>query len=395
MKKCNVLMAHNYYQVPGGEDTVFHNEVEMLKKNGHKVIKYTRHNDKIKESGIFGKLKLATETVFSFKTYKEVRSLIDKNDIHVVHVHNTLPLISPSIYYAAISKKVPVVQTIHNFRLLCPGATFTKNGHICEDCLSKGLRQSLKNKCYRNSLLQTYIMYFMLKFHKIIGTYNKINYITLTEFNKNKILNLVKDDKKVFIKPNFISKKEKTQRNLEDYFIYIGRLDEIKGINFLVNSWKDIDKNIKLYIIGDGPEKENIEKYIKESKINNIKLLGFMDRLSAFEIIEKSRAIIVPSKWYEGFPMTIAESFSLGVPVIGSNIGNIGCIVNDENNGLLFEKDNKQSLKEVVERVFYNKQFNIQLGNNAYNTFLDYYTDEENYNILQNIYSRVVGDNLW
>lgn len=391
MKKQKVLMAHNYYQVPGGEDTVFHNEVNMLEKNGHKVIKYTRYNDEIK-GGVLSKLKLGIDTIFSLKTYKEVKKLIDENDIDVVHVHNTLPLISPSIYYAARAKKVPVVQTIHNFRLLCPGATFTRNGEICEDCVSKGLEQSLKHKCYRGSLAQTFIMYAMLKFHRIIGTYNKINYITLTEFNKNKLSSLVKDENKIRVKPNFVEKNDKVERVLEDYFVYIGRLDEIKGINFLVEAWTEIDKNIDLYVIGTGPEEKKVKNFIEENNITNIKLLGFMKREEAFKIIQKSRAIIVPSKWYEGFPMTIAESFSLGVPVIGSNIGNIESIIDDRTSGLLFEMDNKKSLKKIVENTFYNKEESKLLGENAYKAFKEKYTDIENYKNLKEIYIELVGE---
>ncbi|CEK31587.1 glycosytransferase [[Clostridium] sordellii] len=386
MKKQNVLMAHNYYQVPGGEDTVFHNEVKMLEKNGHKVTKYTRHNDEIKD-GMISKLKLGIDAIFSCKTYKEVKKLIDENDIDVVHVHNTLPLISPSIYYAARAKKVPVVQTIHNFRLLCPGATFTRNGEICEDCISKGLEQSLKHRCYRNSLSQTFIMYAMLKFHRIIGSYNKVNYITLTEFNKHKLSSLVKDKNDIYVKPNFVEKREQGKRKLEDYFVYMGRLDDIKGINFLVESWKYIDKNIQLYIMGTGQEYENIKSYVNKYKLNNVNILGFTKREIAFEIIKNSRATVVPSKCYEGFPMTIAESFSLGVPVIGSKIGNIESIIDDGENGLLFEKNNKESLKYVINKVFYDKELNINLGKNAYKVFKDKYTDEKNYRNIEKIYN--------
>ena len=393
MKKINVLMAHNYYKVPGGEDTVFHNEIKMLEKNGHQVTKYTRHNDEIK-SGVLSKLRLVIDTIFSLKTYKEVKKLIDENDIDVVHVHNTLPLISPSIYYAARAKKVPVVQTIHNFRLLCPGATFTRCGEICEDCVSKGLEQSLKHKCYRNSLSQTFIMYTMLKLHRIIGTYNKINCITLTEFNKQKLSSLIKDESKIYVKPNFVENREQIERKLEDYFVYIGRLDDIKGINFLVNTWKKVDKNIDLYIIGTGLEEEKIKKFIKNNDIKNIKLLGFMQRENAFEIISKSRAIIVPSKWYEGFPMTIVESFSLGVPIIGSKIGNIESIIEESFNGLLFESNNEKELKSTVERVFYDKTLNKYLEVNAYNTFRDYYNDQVNYKYLKQIYKDLVGGKI-
>lgn len=388
MKKQNVLMAHNYYQVPGGEDTVFHNEVNMLEKNGHKVTKYTRHNDEIK-GGVLSKLKLGIDTIFSLKTYKEVKKLIDENDIDVVHVHNTLPLISPSIYYAARSKKVPVVQTIHNFRLLCPGATFTRNSEICEECISKGLGQSLKHKCYRGSLAQTFIMYIMLKFHRIIGTYDKINYITLTEFNKKKLLNLVKDESNIYVKPNFVDKREQSERILEDYFVYIGRLDEIKGINFLVEAWKDIDENINLYVIGTGPEEEKIRAYIEEKNLKNIKLLGFMQRDKAFEVMKKSKGIIVPSICIESFGMSVVEGFSLGIPVIGSRLGSIEYIIENEKNGLLFESNNKKNIKHVVECIFYNKSLNQKLGNSAYQTFINHYTDEVNYKKLQNIYKNI------
>ena len=391
MKKYNVLMAHNYYQVPGGEDTVFHNEVEMLEKNGHKVTKYTRHNDEIK-SGIFNKLKLGIDTIFSLKTYKETKKLIDENNIEVVHVHNTLPLISPSIYYAAKAKKVPVVQTIHNFRLLCPGATFTKNGEICEDCLSKGLRQSLKNRCYRNSLSQTAIMYSMIKFHKLIGTYKNVDkYITLTEFSKNKLTNLIKNENQIAVKPNFISKIDKEQRKLKDYFVYIGRLDEIKGINFLVDAWNSIDENIELCIIGGGDEIDKITELVKENNMKNVSILGFMKREDAFEIIKSSRAVIIPSKCYENFPMTIAESFSMGVPVIGSNIGNIATIIEDKYNGLLFNTDSKEDLKTKVSKLFNDDKYNLELGNNSYTTFINKYTDDINYKEINSIYSKLVG----
>ena len=389
MKKKNVLMAHNYYQVPGGEDTVFHNEVKMLEKHGHKVTKYTRHNDEIK-SGVLSKLRLGIDTIFSLKTYKEVKKLIDENDIDVVHVHNTLPLISPSIYYAARAKKVPVVQTIHNFRLLCPGATFTRNGEICEDCVSKGLGQSLKYRCYRDSLAQTFIMYAMLKLHRIIGTYDKINYITLTEFNKTKLSNLVKDENKIYVKPNFVEKREKVERNLEDYFIYIGRLDEIKGINFLVEAWKEINENIDLYIIGTGPEEDRVKKFIRENNIKNIKLLGFMQIDKAFEIIQKSRAVIVPSKWNEPFGMVIIEAFSKGVPVIASKIGSIPYIATDKVDSLLINSNNKYELKEAVNDIFYNDKLCMLLGNNAYKTFEDKYTHFKNYNTLESIYNNLI-----
>ncbi|MDD3225119.1 MAG: glycosyltransferase family 4 protein [Clostridium sp.] len=307
-------------------------------------------------------------------------------------MHNTFPLISPSVYYAAFSCKVPVVQTIHNFRMLCPGATFTRNNSICEDCAKKGLGQALKHKCYRNSFSQTLAAVIILKFHRILGTYNKINgYIALTNFNKNKIKKLVKDDKKIFVKPNFSMGKinRSSSEKYKDYFVYIGRLDKLKGINLLINSWRSIS-NDELYIIGDGPEKDYAAKLVKDNNISNIKLLGFMERNEALNIVEQSKAIIVPSQWYEGFPMTIVEAYSMGVPVIGGNIGNLNSIIKDEFNGLIFKYDDSKELVKAVKKLETNEDLILNLRKGAFKTYKDNYTEDKNYDLLYGIYNNLI-----
>ena len=175
MSKKKVLMVHNFYQIGGGEHTVFKNEVEMLRENGHEVIEYTRSNDELKKSK-WKMLLLPFTTIWSFKTYREVKKIIKEQSIDIVHCHNTFPLISHSVYYAARNRRIPVVQTIHNFRFLCPGAMFYRNGKICEECREKqSLKPALKNKCYRNSKIQTLVVIAMLKIHKRLETYKKIN----------------------------------------------------------------------------------------------------------------------------------------------------------------------------------------------------------------------------
>lgn len=390
--KYNILIAHNYYQIPGGEDTVVENEINLLKKNGHEVYLYRRHNNEIKKIGRIKKVKFIIKTFFSFRTFKEVESIIKKNNINIVHVHNTLPLLSPSIYYAAFRCKVPVVQTVHNFRLLCPGATLTKNGSICEDCIEKGLKYSINNRCYRNSLLQTLIVSTMLKVHRLLGTYNKVNgYIALTEFNKNKLSGLIPREK-IFVKPNFVSSNKVTlPRKMDNYFVFIGRLDKLKGIDLLVRIWDKSDEN-KLLIIGDGPLKDYIQRYIRQNNMTNIEMLGFVSREKAFEILKKSKAIIMPSQWYEGFPMTIVESFSLGVPVIAGKIGNLSSIIKDNYNGLHFIYNDEKDLKTKIIRLEKDNDFNNILNQGALETFNGLYTDEINYEHLMNIYKGLMGD---
>lgn len=388
MKKQKILIVHNYYQVPGGEDTVVENEKNLLLENGHEVVLYTRHNDEIKSKGVLGKLALPFETIFSMKTYKDVKKRIKKENIDIVHVHNTLPLVSPSVYYAARHCKVTVVQTIHNFRLLCPGATFTRENKICEECVEKNLFCSIKHKCYRGSLVQSIVSALTLGFHRLIGTYNKVDgYIALTGFNKEKLMNLVSKDK-IYIKPNFVKKNGELHKgNSRDYFLFLGRIDELKGIRLLVEAWKEID-NLKLILVGKGPLEKEIKKYIKDNDIKNIEFLGFKQNNEVMNLINSARGLIVPSQWYEGFPMTIAESLSLGVPVIAGDIGNLPSIINEMENGLLFKYNDKNSLIEKINILKDDSELIKKLSAGAMNSFNGQYNSEKNYEVLINIYNK-------
>lgn len=388
MSKEKILIVHNYYQVSGGEDTVVANEKKMLEDNGHEVYMYTRHNNEIKSMGILGKLRLAFETIYSFKTVKEIKKVIRENKIDIVHVHNTFPLISPSVYSAANDCGIKVVQTIHNFRLLCPAATFTCNGGICEKCLSGGLKFSVKNKCYRNSRVHTFIVALMLKINRIIGSYNKVSkYIALTQFSKQKLEILIPKDR-IAIKPNFMDRKTEETIMINDrkYFMFLGRVDNLKGIDILLDSWKNI-KEEKLIIVGSGPEENRVKNYIYDNKIQNIDFLGYMNKEEAIDILSRAKALIIPSQWYEGLPMTLVESFSMNIPVIASKLGNLENLVNDGVNGLLFEFNDKYDLINKVNKVRNDKEFALKLSMGAKESFEELYSEKVNYKILMNIYN--------
>ncbi|MBI6060427.1 glycosyltransferase family 4 protein [Clostridium perfringens] len=391
MKKYKVLIVHNYYKVPGGEDTVVENEKNLLIDNNHEVVMYIRHNNEINGKNFIGKLLLPIESIFSIKTYMEIKKIIKNENIDIVHVHNTLPLISPSVYYAARSCKVPIVQTIHNFRFLCPGATFTRDNKICEECVTKGLKCSVKNKCYRKSRIQTFISAFNLWFNRRIGTYKKIDaYIALTDFNKNKMSYLI-DINKIYVKPNFMKSVNYEDNNeCRKYFIFIGRIDKLKGIDILLKAWHEI--NDKLIIIGKGPDEHYLNNYIKKDKSNNIEYLGFKEKKDVLELLKKSKALIVPSQWYEGFPMTIVESFSLGIPVIAGDIGNLSVIIENNVNGCLFKYNDYLKLREVINKIKDDSRILRYLSNNAKKEFCLKYNEKSNYNILMNIYKDVLGE---
>lgn len=382
-KKQKVLIVHNYYQIPGGEDTVVANEKKLLENHGHEVVLYTRHNSELNSLSKFQKVLLPFSTVFSMKTYKEVLNLIKKEKIEIVHVHNTLNMVSPSVYYAAFACKVPVVQTVHNFRLLCPGATFFRDGHVCEDCLEKGLSCAVKYKCYRGSRVQTLACVVSMLIHRMLGTYRRLNYICLTEFNKSKLLHLKQiKEKRIFIKPNFVQAAEKVvlYNEREDQFVYVGRLEEIKGMDVLLEAWNLMgDSAPKLYMCGKGPLEDWCKQYISDNQLTSVEMLGFVPNDQTRRMVGESKALILPTQVYEGFPMTIAESYAAGTPVIGSDLGNAGSLIENGATGWKFSHKSPEGLAEAVQKIrnFYKGMDDEKIQK---------YSAEKNYEQLRNIY---------
>ena len=384
-KKQNILIVHNYYQIPGGEDTVVANEKKMLEEHGHKVILYSRNNAELKEMSKFKKLTLPVTTIFNPRTYREIRKLIKEEQIEIVHVHNTLNLISPAVYYAACSMHVPVVQTIHNFRLLCPGATFYRDGHICEDCVKHGLKCAVKHSCYRGSKVQTLACVISTRFHRMTGIYGKINYICLTEFNKSKLLELKQiKPEKVFVKPNFVESVGEfvPEEKRENQFVFAGRLDKLKGIDILFEVWKQMGTEApKLVVCGTGLMENWCRRFISENDVN-IEMRGFVPNEEARKLIAVSRALVLPTQWYEGFPMSIVEAFSVGTPVVCSDLGNAGSVVVEGVTGYKFSANSSKDLVRAIECLKDYKDIYCS----TYTTYERLYSEEQNYKNLVKIY---------
>lgn len=391
MRKQKVLIVHNYYQIPGGEDTVVANERRLLEEHGHEVVLYSRNNSELKSMSKRQKLLLPITTVFNPKTYREVKRIIREQKIDIVHVHNTLNLISPAVYYAALKCKVPVVQTVHNFRLLCPGATFYRDGHICEDCVEYGLMCAVKHSCYRNSKLQTLACVISTKIHRMTGVYGQINYICLTEFNKEKLLGLnqpgkkhMVDPKRVFIKPNFtFDTALDSRRGDSEYYLFIGRVEKIKGLDILLEAYAALPSE-KLVVAGTGTQ---FEEY-RDKATENVHFVGFLDRAKLSQYLSNARAVIVSSQCYETFGMIIVEAYAAHRPVIVGNIGNIASLVEEGVTGLCFDYDSADALREAV--VHMDSMDAALMGDEAYRKYEAEFTAESNYSLLKLIYDYVV-----
>lgn len=387
MEKQRILIVHNYYQIPGGEDTVVENEQRMLEKHGHKTFLYSRNNSELNTLSKLQKICLPFSTVFNIKTYRQIKKIIKEKKIDIVHVHNTLNLISPSVYYAALRCKVPVVQTVHNFRLLCPSAVFYRDGHICEDCVKHGLWCAVKHKCYRNSRIQTLACAVNTKIHRMTGIYGKINYICLTEFNKEKLLSFKQiSPERVFVKPNFVESingEIVPPEKRADQFIFVGRLEKLKGVDVLLRAWKMMgDSAPKLLLCGNGPMEQRCREYIAKNGLESVEMMGFVPNEKVRKLVANSKALILPTQCYEGFPMTIAEAFAVGTPVIASDLGNAGSLVEEGVTGCKFAADSPEELKRAVVRL---KGY-LDLYRTIENQCAEKYIEEQNYESLMSVY---------
>lgn len=385
-----ILIVHNCYQIPGGEDTVIENEKKMLEDYGHKVILYTRNNAELNGMKLSKKWMVPLMSLFNIRTYREVKRVIKNRHIDLVHVHNTAHLISPAVYYAAVVCRIPIVQTIHNFRFLCPAAVLYRNGRICRDCVPDHLFCAVRHKCYRNSRLQTILCVLNLKLHRKTGIYRNITYICLTDFNREVFLNVPGiRPSQVFVKPNFAEDKASLvpPEKRKEQFIYAGRLEKLKGVDVMLRAWRQMrEKAPRLVICGTGTLEERCRTYVADHRLN-VEMKGFVPNEEVCRMVAESKALILPTQWYEGFPMSMIEAYSVGTPVIGSDLGNVGSIAVEGITGCKFTCNSEKSLIEAIERLGQYKDIYAS-------TLTEYrrsYGRDSNYRILMEIYKKSYG----
>lgn len=382
-----ILIIHNLYSKLGGEDTVFQNEVTYLRNNGHNVLTLIFDNKTLSNKTIWQKF---FDTLYNIKSTITLGKCIKEFQPDIIHVHNFFYEASPSIFYTAQKFNIPIIVTIHNFRLICSNSLLLRGNQVCELCSQKKVPFSgIRYKCFKNSYFKTIQLTAITSIHKLLGTWkNKIDgFICLTEFTKHKIVNssLNINPQKLFIKPNFVEDfGEGVFESRKNFYLFVGRLSKEKGIDFLLQA--AIKSQQELIIIGDGPL---IEK-VKEMSItyDNIKYVGVKNKLEIVMFMKQCKALIFPSIWFEGMPMTILEAFSTGTPIIASNIDNINQIVISNYNGILF---NKGDLNDLIFKLnTFLTQENRFLYQNARLTYEEKYHPHKNYASLLSIYNQIL-----
>ena len=334
-----ILVAHNAYQQRGGEDAVVDAEIALLRSHGHEVIEYRCDNASI---GSQSRSSLLAQTLWSQSTYSSVRELIRSRAPHVVHVHNTFPLISPSVYWAADRERVPLVQSLHNFRLACAQATFLRNGQVCEDCLQTLPWRGVLRRCYRGSIAQSGALVGMLALHRSIGSFRRkvTRYIALSQFSRQKFIAAGIPANKLTVKPNFVHVGEREEEVRRDG-LFVGRLSEEKGINVLAQALNGESTSV-CAVVGSGPMEQVVASHPR------IRWLGWQDQESVRDHMARSAYLVLPSIGYEQFPLVVAEAFACGLPIIGSRLGALSEIIQDGHTGLLFQPGNAGELAEKI-----------------------------------------------
>jgi glycosyltransferase involved in cell wall biosynthesis len=392
-----VLLVHNFYQSssPSGEDAVYRNEAALLRSGEVTVVQYERHNDRI--SGILNRAKTVSDSVWSKETYKEVSELIEKEKPDIAHFHNIWYLISPSAYYACKEAGVPVVQTLHNFRMFCANGLLMRDGRVCEECVGKIPWRGSAYGCYRGSRLYSLPVVASEIIHRARRTWvDAVDaYVALTEFGRRKFVECGLPAGKIFVKPNFLADPPAANYTMADYAIYMGRLSEEKGLDVLVDALaSDNDAAaslLKVKILGEGPLRAHLEGKAKDKGLANVEFLGRKDFSECLDLLSHARFMIVPSVCYENFPMAIREAFACGKPVVASNLGAMASIIRDRETGLLFQPGNPEDLASKIAWMVGNEDACIRMGRNARAEFEEEYTAEKNFGILMEIYQKTIA----
>ena len=379
-----ILLGHNFYRYRGGEDEVVEDEAQLLKDKGEEVFFYHKSNKAFDRLTPLSKLQALYHIGWSREAYTEVRSLIRQHKPEVAHFHNLFYRLTPSVYQACHEEGVPVVQTLHNYRIRCANGLYFRNGEICQKCLKDTFQPAIRYGCFQNSRLKTFFLVRALQKYWEKGIWAKYvrRFIVLSEFSKQKHLEAGLPKEKMAVKPNFCPPASEPGKK-GNFVLYLGRLSLEKGVDVLVEAWRK-HAFFPLKIAGDGPQKAELQA--KAGK--DVEFLGALPKQDAMRLLQEAKMLVVPSVCYENFPRVIVEAFSMGTPVLCSKLGGMAEIVEEGVSGFHFEPGNPDDLLRQMKRM---KDMDLtQIQKNARKIYQERYTAEGNYSFLRSIYEEAI-----
>lgn len=379
-----ILIAHNKYQQRGGEDLVFETESYLLKSAGYEVETLLVSNEQI--VGIKGKIKAATGIKNNSAVLENIKEILKKFKPDIVHFHNIFPTLSPASVRAVLETGTPVVLTLHNYRFICAGAMLLRNNKPCEKCLSSSRFNAIYHKCYRSSYIGSFCANIVGDEVKKISQEfpDKIKFITLTEFAKTRFIKAGYKEHNFIVKPNCLSDPGHGEIDRDNKIIYVGRISSEKGVSTLIEASRR--SGIKLDIIGDGPDREILQRSAGET----VTFLGALPPYEVLANIKKAKALAIPSKWYEGFPMVALEAMGTGTPILASDIGSLSEIVDHGTNGFLLDPFQINDWAEMFKYVIHENEELLKIGNQTRKVFLKKYNQEAGLKHLCEIYQSLI-----
>jgi glycosyltransferase involved in cell wall biosynthesis len=383
-----VLFVHNHYQQPGGEDRAVELEAGLLENKGHSVKILFFDNHDIENSGV--KKIIALKNLLNNSTSAVIlRKTILEFKPDIIHVHNLFFVASPSILEEAGRLRIPLVMTLHNYRLICCNALLLRENKPCELCVKRDLPLAgIRHACYRNSALASCAVTMSTGLPKLRRKWQRWveNYIVLTPFAREKFQNssLGAEPDQLVVKPNFVHDPGFTEESREPFFLFAGRISPEKGIRYLLEAFKNMPDK-KLCIVGDGPDKEELT--IRYATCLNIVFLGKKTSAEVLELMKKSQALVFPSIWYEGLPYVILEAFSTGTPVLASDLGAMHSMIRNGYNGLLFQPASAADIESAVRQL---GELAPDIYRQARETYLQQYHPEIHFRSIMDIYENSI-----
>jgi glycosyltransferase involved in cell wall biosynthesis len=384
-----VLLVHNHYQQPGGEDQVFATEARLLASAGHEVETFTLHNDAVRD---MSRLALTRATLWNSSAHAAVRERVLAFQPDVVHAHNTFPLLSPGVLHAAHDAGAKVVQTLHNYRLVCPGANLFRAGKICEDCGSKAIPwPAVLHACYRDSRLASAGAASMLALHRGLGTWSrKVHaYIALSAFAKRKLVELGLPAEKLHVKPNALDPAPAPTQRKEPYGLYVGRLAQEKGVATLLEALRLRQGDLPVRFVGSGPLEGLVRQAAERS--SRIVWLGARAHDEVLQLLGAARFAVVPSEWYEPFGLVVIEAFACGTPVVAARVGALHELIRHRETGCQFEPGNALDLARQLDWLEERPDDGLEIAKRARTEYEAVYGTGANLARLEAIYAAALG----
>ncbi len=386
-----VLFIHNRYRMVGGEDAVLKNEIVLLRRYQHTVRSLFFENAQYTPSLILGgQLSSGIGAIWNKRSYEYLAGVLAEAKFDIAHVHNFFFRASPSIFFALKAQGIPAVLTLHNYRLLCANALLYRDGHVCENCLGHLPWRGVVHGCYRGSRAASAVVASMLTVHRLLGTWTqKVDmYIALTEFARQKFIEGGLPADKIAVKPNFVHPDPGPGEGRGGCALFVGRLSPEKGLDTLLAAWERLQGRVPLKIVGDGPLASEVAAAAE--RLDGVEWLGRKPREEVLDLMKQASFLIFPSRWYEGFPMTIAEAFATGLPVVASNLGAMASLIDHERTGLHFRPGDAEDLAAKVEWMLSHLEVLARMRKEVRAEYQAKYTAERNYQLLMEIYARAI-----